>query len=444
MKPAARLIVIESIIPESATFSLGKWTDLQMLVCLGGRERTETEYRALLSGAGFDVQEVVATPSPLRLLVGKPGSTRVLRCLKRAVSHYVSRPQNCCKSRPECTFLAVNPLQLDIDRSLILKESHSVELLVPRTRHGIVPARYPARTFITSIAMSLLVFLAVPAHGEKGQSSYKQGRDLEFRQNYEAAYDAYQRAYNAYPQNTQYRAALTRIRFLAAPAKVHRATLLQQAGELEEALILFEEAVDIDPSSHIALQQVINTRNIIQQVAGNRTGNASQSEPELSPDILNAQAPVKLRAISNLPITLKMSEDTKLVYQTIGKLGGLNVLFDPDFISRQLAIELTGVTLREALDLVAAESKTFWKPMTGNTIFVAADNAAKRKELEENVIKTFYLSNLTAPTELQDVVNTLRSVVDVNRVQQLVSQEAIVIRGTLDQVLLAEKIVNDF
>ena len=120
------------------------------------------------------------------------------------------------------------------------------------------------------------------------------------------------------------------------------------------------------------------------------------------------------------------------------------MLFDPDFAARQLNIELNGVTLQEALDLVAAESKTFWKPMTRNTIFVAADNPAKRKELEENVIKAFYLSNLTVPTEIQDLVNTLRSVLDVNRVQQLASQEAIVIRGTPDQVLLAEKIVSDF
>jgi hypothetical protein len=72
MKPIARLMVVEHVIPEGATFDLGKWTDLQMLVCVGGRERTETEYRALLSAAGFDLQEVVATASPLSLLVGKP------------------------------------------------------------------------------------------------------------------------------------------------------------------------------------------------------------------------------------------------------------------------------------------------------------------------------------------------------------------------------------
>ena len=72
MKPTARLIFIESVIPTGPEFNFGKWTDLQMLVCVGGRERTETEYRALLSTAGFDLQEVVATASPLSLLIAKP------------------------------------------------------------------------------------------------------------------------------------------------------------------------------------------------------------------------------------------------------------------------------------------------------------------------------------------------------------------------------------
>src|SRR5208282_3142871 len=89
------------------------------------------------------------------------------------------------------------------------------------------------------------------------------------------------------------------------------------------------------------------------------------------------------------------------------------------------------------------ETKTFWRPVTPNTIFVAQDTPAKRKELEQNVIKTFYLSNLSQPTELQDVVNAMRTILEVSRIQQLPSQGAIVVRGTPDQAALAQKLVDD-
>ena len=127
----------------------------------------------------------------------------------------------------------------------------------------------------------------------------------------------------------------------------------------------------------------------------------------------------------------------------MGKLAGINVLFDPDYTSRRIKVELNGVTLEEALEIIALESKTFWRPVTPNTIFVAQDNPAKRKELEQSVIKTFYLSNLSQPTELQDVVNAMRAVLEVQRMQQLPSQGALVVRGTPDQIALAEKLVDD-
>ncbi|HWO32935.1 MAG TPA: cohesin domain-containing protein, partial [Candidatus Acidoferrum sp.] len=102
-----------------------------------------------------------------------------------------------------------------------------------------------------------------------------------------------------------------------------------------------------------------------------------------------------------------------------------------------------GVSLEDALEITALESHTFWRPVTPNTIFVAQDNVQKRKELEQSVLKTFYLSNLSQPTELQDVVNAIRAVLDVQRVQQLLSQNALVVRGTPDQIALAEKLVED-
>src|SRR5207248_1356764 len=74
---------------------------------------------------------------------------------------------------------------------------------------------------------------------------------------------------------------------------------------------------------------------------------------------------------------------------------------------------------------------------------IGGDNPAKRKDVEENVIKAFYLSNLSQPTELQDVVNALRQILEISRIQPLPSEGAIVVRGTPDQVALAQKLVSD-
>jgi general secretion pathway protein D len=138
-----------------------------------------------------------------------------------------------------------------------------------------------------------------------------------------------------------------------------------------------------------------------------------------------------------------LATKSDVVYRTVGQLAGVNVLFDPDYTARVINVDLNGVTLEEALEITAMESKTFWRPVTLNTIFVAQDNPAKRKELEQSVLKTFYLTNLSQPTELQDVVNAIRAVLDVQRVQQLLSQNALVVRGTPDQIALAEKLVED-
>ena len=152
---------------------------------------------------------------------------------------------------------------------------------------------------------------------------------------------------------------------------------------------------------------------------------------------------MELAPISDQPITLHLSGDSRMIYESLGKVAGINVLFDPDYTSRRVSIDLNAVTLNQALNIVALESKTFWRPVTSNTIFIAADTSAKRKELEQSVIKSFYLSNLSAASELQDVVNALRQILEFSRVQQVPSQNMVIVRGTPDQVALAEKLIND-
>ncbi|MFZ0817100.1 MAG: cohesin domain-containing protein [Candidatus Sulfotelmatobacter sp.] len=292
-------------------------------------------------------------------------------------------------------------------------------------------------------AVGLLVLLTIlPAIADKAKGIYEKAEDAEARQNYEAAYDLYKQAYDLKPKDLRYRTSFERMRSKAAQEVVHQGQVLRDNGKLQEAVAEFQKAMQIDPSLFMAQQELKNTLQMIHDKE-NPPPQAAGPPPSLERRIKEAGGPVELVPISNTPLTIKATDDSKVIYETIGKIAGINVLFDPDYTSRRIKVELNGVTLEEALEITALESKTFWRPVTGNTIFVAQDNPAKRKELEQSVLKTFYLANLSQPTELQDVVNAIRAVLDVQRVQQLLSQNALVVRGTPDQIALAEKLVDD-
>ena len=74
MRSDARLIAIERVIPPGNAASEAKLFDINMLVSVGGQERTEDEYRSLFRGAGLRLTRIVPTRSPLSLIEGIPAN----------------------------------------------------------------------------------------------------------------------------------------------------------------------------------------------------------------------------------------------------------------------------------------------------------------------------------------------------------------------------------
>src|SRR5437016_9005624 len=137
------------------------------------------------------------------------------------------------------------------------------------------------------------------------------------------------------------------------------------------------------------------------------------------------------------------NQEAKIIFDTIGKLAGLTVIYDPDFPARRITVELNNVTMEQALEIVSLETKAFVKPVTENIIFVIPDQPQKRRDYEEQVVKTFYVSNTVQPQDLTEIVTGLRQLLDLKRIQQLNSQNAIIVRDTPDKLLLAEKMIRD-
>jgi len=280
-----------------------------------------------------------------------------------------------------------------------------------------------------------------PLYSDQANSAYKNGRLAESEERYDAAYEAYQQAYSLKPKDPRYIAAYLRLRVHTAAGHVQSGRLFREKSKLQEALFEFQRAVEIDSSNFVAQQELRRTADILRKTQELGAAPAVKPESKLSKMARAAEGPVELEPAMNTPITLRMTTTADNVYKTIGKLAGINVLFDLDYKPQKITIELNEVMFREALGMVALESKTFWRPVSPTAILVASES--KRKEFEQNVMKTFYIRNASTPAELQEVVSTLKGILDINRVQVNPTQSTITLRGTPDQMVLAEKLVSD-
>jgi general secretion pathway protein D len=298
----------------------------------------------------------------------------------------------------------------------------------------------PASLAATALAGVLLLMAGCAASNKE----YKLGQKAQALQDYDTALIHYESALRQDPNNPQYKISVAQMRFQAAAAQVELGQSLMARGDLnsvETALGHFQRALDIDPANALANQMTQKALALIAELK------KAQGQPLPSPGTAALeelrQMPPELKPISTQPINLKMTNDARIVFDTIAKLAGLTVLFDPDFQSRRISVELPNVTLRQALDATALESKAFWKPVTSGIIFIAPDNVQKRREYEDQIVQTFYLKNSLTPQDLTEIVGGLRQLLQLQRVQQINSQNAIVIRDTPDKVAAAEKIIDD-
>jgi general secretion pathway protein D len=279
-------------------------------------------------------------------------------------------------------------------------------------------------------------------HAESANTDFKLGQKAEAREDYDSAFELYQKALKKDPKDTRARIALTRVRVTASSVHVTNGRKLLAAGDTTGALGEFMHAAEIDPSNEAAQQEIAKVRQKQGQSAPVPEG-AMPEPPAEAQELESVGAPVELKPVSNEPLSLHMVEDAKVIYQAIGKAAGINVLFDPDYNSKRIQVDLNSVSLLDALRIVGTMSNTFWRPITSNTIFVALNSRTKRTELDEEAVQTFYLTNAWQQNDLNDVQTALRNVMPNAKVFGVAGQNAIVMRGTPDELLLAQQLIDD-
>jgi type II secretory pathway component GspD/PulD (secretin) len=154
--------------------------------------------------------------------------------------------------------------------------------------------------------------------------------------------------------------------------------------------------------------------------------------------------PPQLKATAKVPINLHVTDESKNIYQTIGKLEGFNVLFDPDYASKQAQVDLSNASLSDALRLIGDVTNTFYKVVTPDTIFVAANTHTKHADFDDLETQTLYLRNASLQADANEIVTAIRNILTPeSKVLLVPSDNAIVIRTTPEMLASARAIIKD-
>ena len=290
------------------------------------------------------------------------------------------------------------------------------------------------KLYLPLVALAGIVLAGCP----KSNQDFEAGRKAEAVQDYDTALVDYERALRTDPMNSEYKLRAMRMHALDGDFHLQQGEKLLSKGEVEMALAEFEKAEGTDPSNMAAQQEV---EKAMRMLAEKNAANTPKEEKPNPPDQFLSGPPQLMPQLRDID-GLKMTNNSNVVFETVAKLAGLSVIFDPQFHAQRIYIELPRVSISQALDAVALESGAFWKPLTSNVIFVAPDNPQNRREFQDEVVKTFYISNTLQPQDLTEIVTGLRSMLNIQKIAQVNAQNAIVVRATPDEVAAAAKIID--
>lgn len=289
---------------------------------------------------------------------------------------------------------------------------------------------------VTRLALALLVAATLSACATNPKP-YRVGQLAEQRDDFDQAIVAYTQAQVADPDNREIALALKRAKLRASASHHSKGRRLAGAGKYEEALVEFQLALEFNPANGDAEDAVREMRVALRTKMAVRKDGGTQLESLIS----RARAlPPEGRDLPELtlPDSLVFRDaGSRDVFTSLARFAGISLVFDPQFRSVPVSIDLRGSTLPDALDAIGKATGTFWRVSAPKTVTVVPDTAAKRREYEEEVIRTFYLSN----ADLKETLDLLRIVVDARRLSPITATNAISIKDTPERIEAASRLL---
>jgi general secretion pathway protein D len=298
----------------------------------------------------------------------------------------------------------------------------------------------PARADRRSALVLVIVLGLGLASACATATGMRRGHQAELAQDYDRAVVEYTKLARANPANTEARLALQRVKLRAAQDHVSRGRRLAGLERYEEAVVEYQLASELNPTDSqvdAALRdarQKLRTKLSVTRAGRTELESLIDRTRDLPAPGLELPDGVKLPG----SLVFGNGATSKAVFLTVGKFANLSTIFDPAFRDQPLSIDLRNMTLGDALAGITSSTHTFYRVTAPRTITIVPDTPAKRREYEESIIQTFFLSN----ADLKETIDLLRIVVDIRQISPTSATNSISIKDTPERVAAAAKLIN--
>jgi general secretion pathway protein D len=263
------------------------------------------------------------------------------------------------------------------------------------------------------------------------EKDFKRAQDLQRAGKPQEALEAVVRAEQLVPGNVEYITMGEMLRQQLVGDQMEAGNHLAAAGDSLGAAQLFRNALAIDPQNTYAAERL---RDV--------------APPEGDADhkhVLQLLASVDQITLEPAPgkKNFHLQGDTRLLYTQIGAAFGITMQFDQGLTSRAINFNLDNVDFYTATQLAGKMTKTFWAPVSSHEAIVATDTVETRKQYERLALRTFYIGNAAAQTDLNDLVNVMRNIFDMKLVSIQPGSNTITVRAPKEQVEAASSLLDN-
>src|SRR5947207_2365802 len=309
-----------------------------------------------------------------------------------------------------------------------------------------------------------MVLLGILLAGCAADRVHRQGLAAIERGDYESGVGLLQQAAHDDPRNMPFRLDLQTQRNVAVQQLVARSDSERGAQQLEAAARDYRRVLALDPSNDRAQRGLLgleaDARHALTvsrargdferkdyDAAEAKLRTVLNEDPgyapaqELAAQINTARGPItvapRLKTRENHKVTLQLRDaPTKMVFEVLSRETGINFILDKDVKSdTKTTIFVQDVPVEQAIDLVLDQNALARQILADNMVLIYPNIAAKQKDYEQLIVRTFYLTNAVP----KDVENMLKTVLGAKTLFIDERTSSLVIRDTPDTVRMAEK-----